>query len=265
MAFNPNELILERIRSVEEYDISTGEILGRYTQIESPTLTTTATGTDVVDAMGSPITTFYNAQQGTFEFTNSLFSLDLAASQYGTTKTVADVGSEIEVPVSEVITLSGTYTAVLSYVPVGTAGAEVKYATVISDANEFGTTYEVSATAGAGKFTLDAATKTLTFPDGTTGKVFVNYVRKSSTAVSVAKTTDAVPETKTLLIHAIFHDKCNTNTVYAGIIRCPRAQIDPSSVAIGLQSDSKHAASYKLQKAYCDSTAKLFDIIVAQD
>ena len=265
MAFNPNELILERIRAVEEHDISTGEIIGRYTQIESPTLTTTATGTDVVDALGSPITTFYNAQQGTFEFTNSLFSLDLAASQYGTTKVVAATGSKLQIPVSEIVEINSSYKAVLGYIPVGTSGAEVKYATVISDANEFGTTYQVSATAGAGKFTLDAATKTLTFPDSTTGKVFVNYVRESETAVKVSKATDAVPVTKTLLIHAIFHDKCNPNTVYSGIIRCPRAQIDPSSVAIGLQSDSKHAASYKLQKAYCDSTSKLFDIIVAQD
>lgn len=264
MAFNPNELILEKIRSVEEYDITTGEIVGRYTQIESPTLTTTATGTDVTDAMGSPITTFYNAQQGTFEFTNSLFSLDLAASQYGTTKVTASAGSKIQVPVSEIVEIA-TNAAVLSYVPVGTSGAEVKYATVINDANEFGTTYEVSATAGAGKFTLDAATKTLTFPSGTTGKVFVNYVRESENAASVTKSTEAVPKTKTLLIHAIFHDKCNTDTVYAGVIRCPRAQIDPSSVAVNLTSDGKHAASYKLQKLYCDSSAKLFDIIVAQD
>ena len=34
MAFNPNELVLERIRAVEEYDPSTMELQGRYTQIE---------------------------------------------------------------------------------------------------------------------------------------------------------------------------------------------------------------------------------------
>ena len=34
MAFNPNELVLERIRSVEEYDPDTRELTGRYTQIE---------------------------------------------------------------------------------------------------------------------------------------------------------------------------------------------------------------------------------------
>ena len=51
MAFNPNELVLERIKTVEEYDISTNELLGRYTQIEEPSLQTSADGTDVTDAM----------------------------------------------------------------------------------------------------------------------------------------------------------------------------------------------------------------------
>ena len=86
MAFNPNELVLERIRAVEEYDPSTMELQGRYTQIEDPSLQTSADGTQVTDAMGAEIVTFYNAQQGTFSFTNSLHSLDLMASQFGATK-----------------------------------------------------------------------------------------------------------------------------------------------------------------------------------
>ena len=40
--FNPNELVLERIRAVEEYDPDTHELLGRYTQIKDPSLSTKA-------------------------------------------------------------------------------------------------------------------------------------------------------------------------------------------------------------------------------
>ena len=75
MAFNPNELILEKIRSVEEYDPATLELTGRYTQIEEPSLKTSANATDVTDAMGAPIQTFYTAQTGTFDFTNSYTAL----------------------------------------------------------------------------------------------------------------------------------------------------------------------------------------------
>lgn len=263
--FNPNELVLEKIRAVEEYDPATSELTGRYTQIEDPSLETSADGTTVSDAMGAEIVTFYNAQTGTFSFTNSLFSLDLAASQFGSAKEIADTDNTIIVPVSETITIGSDHTAVLKYVPVGVTGAEVKYAKVINDNNTFGKTYKVSSTAGDDVFTLDATTKTLTFPENVTGRVFVQYERQSENAVRVTKKTDGVPEIKSLLIHAIFHDVCNTNLVYAGIISVPRAQINPGSVSINLTPDGKHSAEYKLQKAYCDEDSKLFDIIVSED
>ena len=244
--FNPNELVIEKVRAVEEYDIETNELIGRYTQIEEPSLSLSADGTDVTDAMGAPITTFYNAQSGTFGFSNSLFSLDLAASQFGSKK----VTGEIEVPVSETITIGSDHTVTLKYVPVGTEGSEIKYVKVINGDNTFGKTYTVSAIAGEGKFTLDAKSKKITLPDDVTGKVFVNY---------------SVPEVKSLLIHVIFHDPCNTNNVIAGVISCPRAQVDPSSIDISLASDGKHAVSYLLRKSYCQEDANLVEIYCSRD
>lgn len=264
MAFNPNELVLEKIRAVEEYNPETMELEGRYTQIEEPSLQTTADGTQVVDAMGAEIVTFYNAQQGTFSFTNSLHSLDLMASQFGAKKEVANEDNKIITYVSEIVAITNNV-ATLKYVPIGTTGAEVKYAKVINEDNSYGATYSVGATVGEGVFTIDAASKTLTFPEGTTGRVFVQYERETSEAVRVTKRTDGVPEVKTLLIHAIFHDPCNTNIVYAGVIYVPRAQINPESVDVNLTSDGKHSAEYRLQKPYCAEDGKLFDIIVSRD
>lgn len=263
--FNPNELILEKIRTVEEYDPATDELIGRYTQVEDPSLKTSAESQDVTDAMGTPIQTFYKAQKGTFDFTNSLHSLDLWASQFGSTKNIASSTNKIVTPVSETITIGSDNTVTLKYVPVGTTGAEVKYVKVINDNNTFGKTYTVSATAGEDNFTIDAENKKITLPSGITGRVFVKYEKESSEAVQVAKRTDGVPEVKTLLIHAIFHDPCNKNLVYSGVIRCPRAQIDPSSVELNLKPDGKHGASYILNKEYCSEDSNLFDIIVSRD
>lgn len=263
--FNPNELILENVRCVEEYDLSTGELIARYTQIEEPSLKTAANGTVVTDAMGAEIVTFYNAQTGTFSFNNSIQSLDLMASQFGSKKEVADDSSKITVPVSEIIKIDSDGKAVLKYTPVGTSGAEIKTVKVINEDNTFGATFEISATAGDGKFTLDADKKTIILPSGTVGDIFVNYYRESSTAVKVSKTTDSLPEIKRLLVYCVFHNKCNTNLLYDGVIVCPRAQIDPSSVELSLKADGKHAATYKLQKNYCDRNGKLFEIVVSED
>lgn len=269
MSFNPNELVLEKIRAVEEYDPSTNELTGRYTQIESPSLQTAATGTQVTDAMGAEIVTFYNAQTGTFSFSNSLFSLDLAASQFGTKKEIGTDDHEITKPVSETIDIGTDGTVKLKYVPVGTTGAEVKYVKVINKNNTFGETYVLGTGAEgedtANKFTLDAAKQTITLPEGVTGRVFVRYDAKFADAVKVTKTTAGVPEVKSLLIHALFHDPCEPNTVYSGVISVPRAQINPESVELSLSPDGKHAAEYRLQKAYCDESARLFDIIVSED
>lgn len=266
MSFNPNELLLERIRSVEEYDPATMEMMGRYTQIESPSLKTSANGTQVTDAMGAEIATFYNAQQGTFSFTNSLHSLDLMASQFGSQKEVADESNKIRVYVSEVVEIKNNV-ATLKYEPVGTKGAEVKFAKVINENNTYGKTYKVNATDKAGCFVVNAAEKTLTFhsDDDVEGRVFVQYERESENAAKVIKTSDSVPEVRTLLIHAIFHDPCNKNIVYAGVIYVPRAQINPENVELNLTSDGKHSAEYRLQKPYCDDTSRLFEIIVTSD
>ena len=279
MSFNPNELVLEKIRAVEEYNPTTMELEGRYTQIEQPSLQTSATGTQVTDAMGAEIVTFYNAQQGTFSFTNSLHSLDLMASQFGSKKEIAGEGdtNTIKVPVSEIVEIKNNV-ATLSYVPVGTEGAEVKYAKVINENNTFGKTYTFTAAtneeadntssdataAVKDVFIIDAKAKTLTFPEGTEGRVFVQYERESKAAVRVTKKTDGMPEIKTLIIHAIFHDPCDTNIIYSGVIYVPRAQINPESVEISLAPDGKHAAEYRLQKSYCDENAKLFEIIVSE-
>lgn len=265
MAFNPNELVLEKIRAVEEYDIATNELVGRYTQIEDPSLKTSADAQEVTDAMGATIQTFYNAQKGTFDFTNSVFSLDLAASQFGSKKVVADTDNKLRMPVSEVLNIGSDHTVTLKYVPVGATGAEIKYVKVINGDNTYGKTYEVNATPADGKFTLDASAKKITLPEDVTGRVFVNYERETENAVQVVKKTDGVPEVKTLLIHAIFHSICNQNIVYAGVIRCPRAQIDPSSVELSLKMDGKHSASYILQKEYCNEDGELFQILVSED
>lgn len=263
--FNPNELIYERALTVEEYAYETGEITGRYTQVETSTLGLTGDGTTVTDATGSEIMTFYNAQSGTFEFTNSIHALDLLASQFGTNKEIASDETKIITPCVEILPISDSHTVTLKYVPVGVTGAEIKYVKVISDRNEFADTYEIGESATDGKFTLDAETKTITLPSTATGKIFVRYDRESSNAVRITKYGDNEPQLKSLLVQAKFHDKCNKNIVYIGYIIMPRAEIDPSNVSITLTPDGKHTASYKLTKDPCAENAMLIDVIIPND
>lgn len=266
MAFNPNELILERVRSVEEYDPATDELIGRYTQIEDPSLQTSADGTDVTDAMGAPIMTFYRNQQATFSFSNSLHSLDLFASQFGSEKKVADEGAPIQIPVTETLAIGGesaTPTVTLKYTPVD---GSLKYVKIVNTNKTFGDTYTLDTAADAEQKHFSLSDTTITLPENTTGRVLVSYIRESTAAASVVKTSDSLPAMRKLWIHVIFRDPCNQNLKYAGVIVAENAQIDPSSVEVALTSDGKHAASYLIRAPYCnEEESKLFEILVSEE
>ena len=74
-----------------------------------------------------------------------------------------------------------------------------------------------------------------------------------------------MPPVRTLHVHCYFRNKCDNNIKYIGVISVPRAQIDISSVDVGLTPDGGHAVSYKLQKPYCDETGQLCSVFVYKD
>ena len=247
--FNPNEVVFEKIRYIEEFDPTTRQLLSRLTNVKEPTLNFSSEGTPVTDAQGAEIVTFYNAAQGTLSYTNAIHSFDLLAEQFSSEKIIATDEKKIVAPVSEVLEIVGNKVT-LRYVPVGATGAEIKYVQLINDEN---------------KFTIDASTKTLTFNAGTAGRVIVDYEAEMAEAISLAKTTDSMPPVRTLHVHCYFRNKCDSNIKYIGVITFPRAQIDISSVDVSLTPDGGHAVTYKLQKPYCDEAGKLCEVFVYKD
>ncbi len=264
MKFNPNEVVFEKIRYIEEFDPTTRQLLSRLTNVKEPTLNFSSEGTPVTDAQGAEIVTFYNAAQGTLSYTNAIHSFDLLAEQFSSEKIIASDEKKIVAPVSEVLEIVGNKVT-LKYVPVGTTGAEIKYVQIINEDNEFGETLEVSAAIADGKFTIDAANKTLTFNAGTSGRVIVDYEAEMAEAISLAKTTDSMPPVRTLHVHCYFRNKCDSNIKYIGVITFPRAQIDISSVDVSLTPDGGHGVTYKLQKPYCEESGRLCSIYVYKD
>lgn len=259
MAFNKNELILDRVRSMTFNDLSTGEMLFRLTQLEDPTLTCTSEGEEVTDALGSVITTLYRSKKATFSATNSLVSLDLAAAQYGTKKEVAENGKEIVTRTFETITIPDSATTVkLAHKPANKD--DVKF--IYSIANgELGKSYTAGADASDTEFVV-AENGTITLPTGLTGKIYVEYEFKTENAVRIVNKASKFPEAAKVVIYAIFRDACNENVVYSGVIVCPKAKFNPESVELALTSTGKHAFELNMMKDYCEDDGDLFTIIV---
>lgn len=261
MAFNPGELILDRVRYVTAHDLSTNEMLYMLTQIEEPSLNTAAEGEDVTDAVGARITTMYRAKTAEFTGTNSLIHLGLAAAQYGADKEVATADATITDYTYEFLDVAdGETTKVLKHQPLADS-LQFIYAVENGAA---GTSFKVGSVASETEFVIDEESKTITVPTGFVGRLFVEYKYDSENAVRVVNSSDKFPEACSLVIYAYFKNVCNENELYLGKIVCPKAKLDPSSIELALTSTGKHPFTYQMFKDYCSDDEKLFEIIVAQ-
>lgn len=255
MAINVNELILDRVRSMIFTDLADGSVVGRLTKLEDPSLQTAAEAEEVTDAQGALITKLFRAKTGRFESTNSLFSMDLLAQQYGTEKEVASETATIVSPCEETLTVAeGKIT--LSHEPSNT----IKYIYGLEN-GQLATKYTVGTAASATEFSINGAE--ITVPTDVTGKIYVEYEYESKDAVRVVNNTENFPEAVGVKIFAIFRDQCNENIKYAGTILAKKGKIDASSIDVSLTATGKHPFAIDFMKDYCDEDADLFSVIIS--
>ena len=285
MALNLNELLLDRVRSLTAHDLGTKELLFRLTSLEDPSLSCTAEGEEVTDAIGALITTLYRAKKATFSASNSLISLDLAAAQYGAKKevtglteindegdklaSITDYTYEILDIKNGKVTLTNTPITITVKVKDEETGEEteeevscVRYIYSVEN-GQTSTKYSYGDTASDSEFTISG--KEITVPTGLTGKVYVEYQFVNTNALRIVNKAASFPEACEVVIYAIFRDKCNENVKYAGKIVCPRAKLNPEQVELALTSTGKHAFEFTMMKNYCDEDGDLFTIIVAAE
>ena len=262
MAFNKNELILDKVRSLTAHDLSTGEVLFRLTSLEDPTLTCTAEGDEVTDAVGAVITTLYRSKKATFSATNSLISLDLAAAQYGSKKEIAGADSKMLDYTYEILPIADGGTVKLTHKPANVADVKFIYSV---ENGEVGKSFKAGAQASATEFVI-AEDGVITVPTGLTGKIYVEYQFETENAVRIVNKASDFPEACSVVIYAYFRDKCNENVVYSGKVICPKAKLNPESVELALTSTGKHAFEMTMMKDYCtdEGEDQLFTIIVAE-
>lgn len=256
--FNKNEVVLEKVKQASLYDLETGILLNRLTSIEDPSLNTTAEKEEVVDAQGNTITDIYRAKKATFGGSNSLFSLDLAASQFGAKKDVASANNKIINYMAETMTIADGK-AKLSRTPVENS---IKYIYII-EGGEIGESYKVGA-AATDKEALVANDGTITVPTSVTkGKVYVEYAYESEEAVRIVNKANEYPTAGKLVILALFRDKCTDKTILGSII-CPKAKLNPESVDLSLTPTGKHPFEYTMMKDFCSDEEELFEIVLSK-
>lgn len=272
MAFNKNEVVLEKIKQASFYDLEDGKLLNRLTSIEDPSLNTSAEKEEVLNAEGNTITEIYRAKKATFSGSNSLFSFDLAASQFGAKKEVAgtegvDPETVSYTPVDKIINYTAETMTIdkdghvkLSRAPVAKS---IKYIYII-EGGEIGESYPVNDAAASDTEAFVAEDGTITVPTGVTeGKVYVEYPYESTEAIRVVNKANEYPTAGKLVILALFRDKCTDKTILGSII-CPKAKLNPESIDLALTPTGKHPFEYTMMMDTCSDENELFEIVLSK-
>ena len=255
--FNKNEMILDKVRSLSYNDLETRQMLFRLTSLEESSLSCTAEGEEITDAIGSLITTLYRAKKASFSATNSLFSFTLLAEQYGATKEVATEDKAILDRTYDILNVeSGKIT--LSQTPKG----DIRYIYGMAE-GEVAQVYEVGVD-GAKNFSI--TDKEITVPtDAPETKFYVEYDFDNNNAMKLVNRASEFPRAGYVVIYAYFKDKCNENKRYSGKIICPKAKLNPTQIDTALTSTGKHPFELTMMKDYCDENDELFTVIISQE
>lgn len=215
MAFDLNNFVIDRIIRGVALSQKDDSVLFSINQIQNASLNCASESADAVDALGTPIATFYRAKSAEFSAENALFDMQLMATQLGTKKKVASEGSKITVPAMESFTVEAGGKYELKHTPKA-APTEI-YA--LNGDSTFGAKYSKGTAASATAFSV--ADKTISLPTeveaGT--EMFVMYEYESEQAVEVVNSATEFPVGCKFIMEVLGCDVCDqTNLIYAYVI-----------------------------------------------
>ena len=262
--FDLNNFVIDRIVRGVALSQKDNSVLFSINQIQNASLNCASESTDAVDALGTPIATFYRAKSAEFSAENALFDMQLMATQMGTKKKVASAETKIRVPAMETFVVEGgTYT--LKHAP-AVAPTEI-YA--LNGDSTFGTKYAKSTgsqAATATATTFGIAGQELKLPtDVEAGtEMFVMYEYDTENAVEVVNSATEFPVGCKFIMEVLGCDVCDqTNLIYAYVI-FNNFKLSPD-FDWSIATDGAHPFSGRAQQDYCDREKRLFSIVIPGD
>lgn len=260
---NIKNFVVDKVRHAAAFNRLTSEMMYHLTEVQNPSLGSTADSKQCIGADGAPIMTLYTAKSATFSAESALLDFGLMAAQYGTEMQEAAEGSTIVFPGIEEFVLTDQQTEItLEHVPVGETGAEIKYI-YVTNPGAVATRYDLGTAAAAATFVLDAANKKITLPTGLKAgdNVFVYYEYNATSGARILNSANNFPKACKFVLDVLGHDVCNKDVVYAAKILFRNAELSPN-VDITLATDGNHPFEIQANQEYCSADKGLFEIFI---
>lgn len=262
--FDINNFAIDRVIRGLMVSPSTGSVMWSINQITEPTLSITTEESEVVDAIGVPITSFNRAKRAEFSASNSLFDLSLFAAQSGKEKEIATSDNKVIMPSFETIVVPSTVTnpVTLKHKPTVTPSEIYK----INGDGTLGEKLVYNASAESGKFTYDDEAHTITFPsDAEAGtKYFILYDYEAESGVGVIGDAVNFPHSGRFIMEVLGVDVCNPDVQVHAYVEYPNAKLD-ANVDVSFTTEGTHPFTIKAQQQYCDSNKILYKILIPDE
>lgn len=255
--FDINNFVIDRVVRGIALSHTDDSVLFSINQIQNASLNCASESTDAVDALGTPIATFYRAKSAEFSAENALYDMGLMATQLGTKKKVASASEKITVPAMENFTVAagGKYT--LKHTPV----AEPTEIYALNGDSTFGVKYVKGTAASATAFTYSEGVITLPTGVAVGTDMFVMYEYATDKAVEVVNSATEFPVGCKFVMEVLGCDVCDqTNLIYAYVI-FNNFKLSPD-FDWSIATDGAHPFSGKAQQDYCDKEKRL-EVIAA--
>lgn len=243
MAFDINNFVIDRVIRGVALSQKDDSVLFSINQMQNVSLNCASESTDAVDALGTPIATFYRAKSAEFSAENAIFDMNLMATQLGTTKKVASSTAKITAPAMESFTY-GTGSYELKHTPKA-APTEIY---VLNGDSTFGQKFVKGTNASATEFSI--SDKTIKLPTGLNAgdELFVMYDYETENAVEVVNSATEFPVGCKFVMEVLGADVCDQTTLIHAYVIFPNFKLSPDfdwSVA----TDGSHPFSGKAQQA----------------
>lgn len=259
MAFDINNFVIDRVIRGVALSQKDDSVLFSINQMQNVSLNCASESTDAVDALGTPIATFYRAKSVDFSAENAIFDMNLMATQLGTAKRVASSGSNITAPAMESFTY-GTGTYELKHTP-KVAPNEIY---VLNGDSTFGQKFMKGTNASDTEFSV--ADKTMKLPTGLNAddELFVMYDYETDSAVEVVNSATEFPVSCKFIMEILGCDVCDQTSLIHAYLIFPNFKLSPD-FDWSIATDGSHPFSGKAQQAYCDKEKKLFNIVIPSE
>lgn len=259
MAFDINNFVIDRVTRGVALSQKDDSVLFSINQMQNVSLNCASESTDAVDALGTPIATFYRAKSAEFSAENAIFDMNLMATQLGTAKKVASSGSKITAPAMESFTY-GTGTYELKHTP-KVAPNEIY---VLNGDSTFGKKFKKGTNASESEFSI--ADKTVKLPTGLNAddELFVMYDYETENAVEVVNSATEFPVGCKFIMEVLGCDVCDQTTLVHAYVIFNNFKLSPD-FDWSIATDGAHPFSGKAQQAYCDKEKRLFSIVIPSE